>query len=191
MASQNNIQPMTFEDLFTDRLILRKITPEIQAWIYGNYDDPEIMELFGFATETELNVGKEKYAKGLSMHNRSSVNFLLLDKDSGKTIGGCGFHTWYPEHLRAEIGYAILNDELKGKGLMSEAMAPIIDYGFNRMNLNRIEALIGPGNTPSIKLVTKFGFVKEGYLREHYNKKGEIQDSLAFSLLRREYKPLR
>jgi len=180
---------MTFEELHTPRLILRKITPEVQAWVYDNYTDTELMAFFGFQSAEELKMRKEQYPKGLSMYNRSSVNFLLIDKATGTTIGGCGYHTWYPDHMRAEIGYALNDDAHKGKGLMTEAMAPILAYGFNQMNLNRIEALIGPGNLPSLKLVNKFGFVKEGYLREHYNKKGDIQDSLAFSLLKREYRP--
>lgn len=54
------------------------------------------------------------------------------------------------------------------------------------MKLHRIEAFIGPHNLPSQKLVQKMGFKKEGLLREHYCKKGVVEDSIVFSLLRRE-----
>jgi ribosomal-protein-alanine N-acetyltransferase len=55
------------------------------------------------------------------------------------------------------------------------------------MKLNRIEAFIGPGNIPSLKLIAKSGFIQEGHLRGHYCKKGIMEDSLVFGLLREEY----
>ena len=70
---------------------------------------------------------------------------------------------------------------------MSEAVKAIIEYGFKTMNLNRIEACIGPANIASQNLVKKFGFSREGYLRQHYIRNEEIQDSLIFSLLKEEY----
>ena len=70
---------------------------------------------------------------------------------------------------------------------MSEAILRIIDYGFSQMNLHRIEAFIGPANIASQKLVEKLGFQKEGVLREHYRKQGVIEDSIVYSLLKKEY----
>jgi ribosomal-protein-alanine N-acetyltransferase len=111
----------------------------------------------------------------------------LFEKSTSLYVGNCGFHTWCPEHYRAEIGYDMIDDMHKNKGYMTEALCTIIAYGFNEMKLNRIEALIGPNNIPSLKLLQKFGFTKEGYLREHYCKNGEIQDSIFYALLKSEY----
>ena len=72
---------------------------------------------------------------------------------------------------------------------MKEGIKRILDYGFNEMGLNRVEAMIGSYNEPSLKLVRSLGFVKEGLLREHYCKNGELQDSIVFSLLKKEYRP--
>ncbi|MDR6749032.1 RimJ/RimL family protein N-acetyltransferase [Bacillus pumilus] len=49
---------------------------------------------------------------------------------------------------------------------MKEAIAAVLRYGFQEMKLNRIEAIIDPENTSSIKLVEMLYFVKEGLLRE-------------------------
>jgi ribosomal-protein-alanine N-acetyltransferase len=70
---------------------------------------------------------------------------------------------------------------------MTEAVKPILQYGFEQMNLNRIEACTGPENVASIKILQKFGFKQEGYLRQHYYGKDQIYDSLIFSLLKAEY----
>lgn len=58
-------------------------------------------------------------------------------------IGWCGYHTWYIDHRRAEIGYAIRSDEYKAQGIMTEVMNAVLRYGFEVMNLHRIEAFIG------------------------------------------------
>jgi ribosomal-protein-alanine N-acetyltransferase len=51
---------------------------------------------------------------------------------------------------------------------MTEAVSSIIDYGFNKLNLHRIEALVGSNNIPSLKIMENHNFTKEGLLRQHY-----------------------
>ena len=96
-------------------------------------------------------------------------------------------HVWYLDHNRAEIGYALTDNPEKSKGLMTEAMNSILKYGFEEMKLHRIEAFIGPENIPSLKLVAKFNFKKEGVLRQHYFKNDKMEDSAVFALLKDEY----
>ena len=50
-----------------------------------------------------------------------------------------------------------------GKGLMSEAMALVLDLAFGPLSLHRLEANIQPGNAPSIALARRAGFRLEGY----------------------------
>lgn len=71
---------------------------------------------------------------------------------------------------------------------MTEALDAIIGFGFREVGLNRIQALVMPGNEGSEKLLGKLGFRREGVLREYENwgKKG-IVDVWMFSLLRSEY----
>jgi ribosomal-protein-alanine N-acetyltransferase len=74
---------------------------------------------------------------------------------------------------------------------MKEALVPIINFGFEEMKLNRIEAFVGPKNEASMKLVKKFGFKHEGVMRQHYNYNGTLEDSLVFGLLREEYEQMK
>ncbi len=179
---------MHFEILHTEHLSLRKITPEVFDYIYKAFSAEAQMDFLGLPTREALEKEKEKYRKGLSTFNKSFLYFQVIDKKTEKIIGWCGFHTWYLDHDRAEIGYALFGENSRRKGIMSEAFKPIIDYGFHKMNLNRIEAFISPSNTPSVRLVQKFGFNQEGLLYEHYQKDQILEDSAVFSLLRRNYK---
>ncbi|TBX70176.1 N-acetyltransferase [Flavobacterium silvisoli] len=176
-----------FETLSTERLLLRKLTPEIFDYVYNHFSDEDLMEFIGAPNEEALSKEKEKHRKGLSTFNKSFCYFQILDKTNQQIIGWCGYHTWYLDHKRAEIGYGLFDDSYKQKGLMSEATKVILDYGFNQMNLNRIEAFIGKENKASLNLVKKFGFTQEGILREHYFNKNCMEDSVVYSLLRREY----
>jgi ribosomal-protein-alanine N-acetyltransferase len=178
---------INFETIETERLVLRKLTPSTYRQMFETLSEAEIMNLLDLVDEEALHKEKQKYENGLSTYNRSFVNFQIIDKASGEILGACGFHTWYTEHARAEIGYALTNENTKAKGMMSEAMKAVLHYGFEHMRLNRVEALIGPNNTPSLKLAAKFGFTQEGRLRSHYFKNGIMEDSMVFGLLREEY----
>lgn len=176
---------MHFEILQTEHLSLRKLTPEVFDYIYAIYTDEALIHFLGLSDEKQLQIEKEKHQKGLSTFNRSFTYFQIINKKTNTIIGWCGYHTWYLDHHRAEIGYGLFDDSFKGKGIMTEAIKPILDYGFYKMNLHRIEAFIAPENVPSIKLVEKFGFKKEGVLKEHYFKNNVMEDSAVYSLLKR------
>ena len=178
---------MQFEQLATPRLILRKLTPEAYGYLYANFDDNYLMQFLGMDAGA-VGKEKEKYNQGLTSYNRTLVNFQLIEKDSGRIIGACGFHTWSPQHFRAEIGYHLNDDADKRKGYMSEAVYAVLAYGFDEMKLHRVEALADPDNVPSIKIIEKFNFTFEATLREHYNVDGIMEDSVMYSLLKNEFK---
>lgn len=178
---------METESIETKRLLLLKRTEGTYKSLFEHATDIEAMEQLGLHTLEELHKEKQKVAQGITSFNRSFLIFHLYLKASQKVIGRCGFHAWYMDHKRAEIGYALTDSQEQSKGIMTEALIPIIAYGFEKMGLNRIEAFVGPDNIPSLQLVRKMGFTQEGVLREHYHKNNQIEDSILFSLLRREY----
>jgi len=145
------------------------------------------MEFLGLPTIDVLDAEKEKYRKGLSTFNRTFFYFIIAERESNKVIGWCGYHTWYIQHNRAELGYGLFSDDYKQQGIMTEALKTILDYGFNILGLHRVEAMTALYNTASNKTLAKFGFVQEGVLREHYLVDGVMEDSLIFSLLKHEY----
>jgi ribosomal-protein-alanine N-acetyltransferase len=179
---------MEFEILTTERLLLRKLTPEGFNYIFENYSEDQIKNQLGLATDADFIKEKKKIMGRYATDDRSILHFKLILKDTNEVIGSCGYHNWYLDHKKAELGYALIKDEHKRKGYMSEAVSTILDYGFKVINLNRIEACISPANIASLSLIKKFGFTREGYLRQHFIREGEIQDTVIFSLLNEEYK---
>ncbi len=178
---------MNFESILTARLILRPSTVETYDWLYASQSDAAIMEYLDLKTLDDLATEREKYRQGLVTHNRKFVLFHILDKNTQRHIGGCALHNWLPLHRRAEVGYHISNPGDMNKGYMTEALKPILNFGFTQLNLNRIEANLDASNIPSLKLLERAGFIKEGLLRQHYILGDVILDSLVMSLLRADW----
>ena len=66
--------------LYTERLLLRLINPEIYNQVMSTYDDGEIKKYFGFTNTIELEQEKARFRQGMSMSGRSFLYFHLLDK---------------------------------------------------------------------------------------------------------------
>ncbi len=97
-------------------------------------------------------------------------------------IGTIGFWRITKEHYRAEIGY-LLHPDFQRQGIMSEALAAAVDYGFHTMGLHSVEANVNPANVASIRLLESAGFVREAYFRENYFWNGTFLDSAIYSKL--------
>jgi ribosomal-protein-alanine N-acetyltransferase len=151
--------------------------------------EDEIKAFFKCIDQEAYEKEKHRYENGLATYNKTFLYFQLIHIATDEIIGWCGYHTWYTDHDRAEIGYGFFNFDYEKKGLMTEAIERILAYGFKEMNLHRVEAFVSPDNPPSLALMTKNNFTKEGHLREHYINKGTPEDSLVFSLLKHEYFP--
>ena len=168
----------------TNRLILRNRTRKLIIEML-TYSQDQQMLFFGFETKEQLEYKLARIKKGLS-NNIDYRIFDLIEKKNNTVIGSCGFHKWVKDHSRSEIGYEI-HSKYQNKGYMSEAIKEVINYGFNKMKLNRIEALVDPENENSIRILEKNSFLKEGVLRGHFKNGNEFEDSIVYSLLRSDY----
>jgi [ribosomal protein S5]-alanine N-acetyltransferase len=172
--------------LETQRLLLQKLIGNDFNLLFELYSKEEIIK---FTNWSEKNYNKylSRFKDGFHIGKRPLEFFFIILKESGEKIGSCGFHNWFIEHNRAEIGYEIFQDKHKLQGYMTEAIEIIVKYGFDVMNLNRIEASIGKENIASQKTIAKFNFQFEGILRSHYLIDGVYSDSILQSLIKEKH----
>ncbi len=97
-------------------------------------------------------------------------------------IGTIGLWRIDKPHYRAELGY-MLQTAHQQKGITSEVLAAVVDYGFKEMKLHSIEAKASPNNAASLKVLDKAGFVREAYFKEDYYFNGQFLDTVVYSLL--------
>ena len=173
-------------EISTERLLLKGITPALIHELFRNKTKDEIIQYFGI-DEDMFGHYKNMHEMGMETHRISLFVFLLINKETMLPIGDCGFHTLNMTHRRAELFYTLRRDADKRKGYMTEALPRVLDYGFTELGLHRLEALTAHWNIPSVKLLLRYGFTKEGTMREDYVVNGKNEDSDCYSLLKWEW----
>ena len=111
----------------------------------------------------------------------------MADKRSDRCIGMVNYHHREARNEKLEIGY-ILAPAQQGRGLMTEAVAALVAYCFGELAAHRIEALIHPDNTASIRLVERLGFLCEGGpLRDRWRRGDGYMSVMMYALIGGEY----
>lgn len=113
-------------------------------------------------------------------------DWAVVEKASGRMIGTCGFTRLEQNHRVGEIGY-VLNPAYHGRGFATEAASAVIRYGFETLELNRIEGRYMVENIASRKVMEHCGLVFEGVLRQSMMVKGRFRDIGLCSLLLTDY----
>lgn len=175
-------------ELNTPRLLLRKLRPEDAADIFEYASDPETAREVTWEAHRTLDDSKGFLDYVLNKYeNRKTSEWGLVFRENNKLIGTCGFVWWKPEHAGAEIGYA-LSRAYWGRGLMPEAVNAVIDFAFDKMKINRLEARCNDTNPASEKVMLKCGMKYEGLLRAAVYEKGAFKNHKIYSLLKSDLK---
>lgn len=117
------------------------------------------------------------------IYNGSENDDVTLADYRGHMIGTCGFASVDTENNVGELGY-VLHPIFWGNSIIVEAAKRVIDYGFNELGLNRIEARYIIGNTASRRVMEKLGMKFEGTLRSSMLIKGMYRDIGICSILK-------
>lgn len=177
-----------FPVLETDRLVLREIVADDAPALFEIHGDPEMMRWFGADPLQDLDAAVglvNVFASWRALAN-PGVRWALQIKETNALVGTCGLFGWNRNWHKCTLGYE-LSRGAQGKGLMQEAISATLSWGFQNMELNRIEAQVHPSNSASLKSVRRMGFTEEGCLREVGYWGGKFHDLLQFSLLRKEW----
>jgi [ribosomal protein S5]-alanine N-acetyltransferase len=181
---------MDYRMIETSRLRLRPLTGAKWREILLKWPAPDALSFLGVDPLT-YEKDKRKAEGGFESFNKKLLLFHLIDRTTDEVIGWCGYHTWYIDHGRAEIGYVMTSEAHRKRGLMGEALEAVLAFGFSDLQLHRVEAMTATYNDTSNRLLAKFGFRFEGLLREHYLVGDRHEDSQLFSLLASEWKEAR
>jgi ribosomal-protein-alanine N-acetyltransferase len=177
----------TFPRLETERFVLRQIRPSDADAVFACFNDDEVTRFYDQPTFTAI-----EQAEKLILHmrqgfrDRRSIRWGIARKEDNWLLGTCGYNGWNRPAHKAGIGYELAQLYWR-QGVMTEVLTAVISFGFQRMNLNRVEALVMTGNTASEKVLTKLGFQQEGLLRQYAYFKEGFHDLSMFSLVRSEW----
>ena len=180
-----------FPHLQTQRLRLRQIVPADAPALFAIHSDAEWMRWYGVDPISSL-VEAERLANLFSGWFAAGTGFrwALERKQDRQLIGTCGLFRWNKSWRNCVIGYEIQRGH-HGQGYMREAVAAILDYGFDVMSLHRVQAETHPDNIPSIRLAMRLGFRFEGVHREQAYWDRRFHDLNCYSLLERDWRVAR
>lgn len=174
----------------TNQYLLRAITEEDTTYLYSIMADKETMKYITPHPVETLEGMKENIETSLDQFQRSKeIPWTIVHKKSGNVIGMFRLHKLNLWHKKAEMGVVIAK-EWQQRGVMSEVLEEILRYGFQQLRLNRIVGDIFAKNRGSEMLLAKYGFTKEGTLRQTDFDGEEYHDTVVYSLLQTEYHKL-
>ena len=176
-----------FPKLESANLVLREIKLSDAEAIYRIFSDPRVLEYHDLEEFKKIEEARYLiYSLSEGFREQEVIRWGIAKKRENIIIGTCGYSGWNKTRLRAEIGYELSQAHWR-KGVMTKALGAVIRYGFETMQLNRIEATVMLPNIASIKLLQKLGFQEEGILRERGFWKGHFHDLRMFALLKKDY----
>ncbi len=114
------------------------------------------------------------------------INWAIEWKETGTVVGMLGFVNILPEHHRAEVGYS-LTRAWHRRGITREALAAVMRYGFEEMQLHSIAAILDEENIASARLLEDGGFRQEARFVEDFLWDEAFRNSLHYGLLRSEW----
>ena len=176
---------LPFQNLTSSKLLLRQVTPEDVNEVFALRSNAETMKYI----PRPLANNKDEALEHIIMlqdnlEKNEGINWAITIKGNPTLIGIIGHYRIRWEHFRSEIGYMLL-PEYHGKGITTEAIQLVVEYGFNQMNMHSLEGIIDPANTASARVLEKNGFVKEAHLKENEFYDGKFLDCVIYSLLKK------
>lgn len=178
----NNIGTQT---ITTDRMILRKFELSDASDVLKNWaSKPEIQHMYSEPVYNTVEAVTELLKKYTSNYgNNNYYRWAIADKESNICIGQIAFYYVDTNNHFAEIEYCIAS-EYQNKGLMTEAVKALINFGFEKIGLHRIQISAKEMNAPSKRVIEKCGFVYEGTFRDYFFMDGQYVDRLYYSIIK-------
>lgn len=146
-----------FVNIETKRLLLKCVDQGDREFIFEEFQNDFINKyLYDEEPMTDIEQA-DALIKFYNMKEPRNQNRWVLINKPEKKMGTCGFHLWDREKNKVEIGFELMK-QYNRKGYMTEAVDAIIEFARNKMNVNKIIAVVYFDNSNCKKLLEKFGF---------------------------------
>lgn len=171
--------------LTTPRLTLRPFTPEDAQDMFDNWcADPEVTKYLTWPTHPTVDVTHLVCADWVSRYSeRDYYQWAIVHE--GQVAGSIAVVSHDDRIGKAEIGY-VLSRKLWHRGIMTEALQTVMDYLFDVVGYDRLEARHDPRNPHSGGVMRKCGMRYEGTLRHSDRNNQGICDACWYALLKSE-----
>ena len=174
----------------TARLRLRPFSDADRDALFALHSNAHVLRYWDSPPWTDRARAELFIEKCREMSGEGSGARVAMERASdGAFLGWCGLTKWNPDYRSASLGYC-LDDAAWGHGYATEGSRALLQWGFDTLDLNRVQAEADTRNAASARVLEKLGFLLEGTLREDCVVNGDVSDSWVYGLLRREWVPV-
>lgn len=171
-----------FPTLPTPRLILRALRQNDLDDLYAYASDPEIDRFTPWTHYKSLTEAQTDLDSFIAEYDRDGLGAWGIEhREEHRLIGIINISPPHPHHNRTEMGYTIARTHW-GHGYATEAARAVVRFGFDKMQLARIEAVCLPENLASARVLLKIGMQFEGLLHNYQVWRGKPCDLQMYAL---------
>ena len=179
--------PSTVPTLAFEGYLLRGVVPEDAEDLFSFLSDKEVTR-FTTPQIDALEQVKELIALLIErFEKRQSIYWVIETQSAKRAIGRCHFISWSEQESTAEIGYYLAR-EYWNKGIMTRSIQAVVRYGFETLELNRIQATVVRENLASARVLEKVGFAREGDSKAFAFRRGQYFDTVKYSISVEEFR---
>ena len=147
-----------FPILRTERLTLRQLEINDEQEIFTLRSDSEINKYLDRPVSNTIDDARNFINKvNENINKNDSLYWAITLSDKKIFVGTICLFSFSDENDKCEIGYELLTN-FQGQGIMKEAVEKVIDYAFNTIKIQEIEAFFHRDNLSSMRLLDKFSF---------------------------------
>lgn len=168
---------------------LRPITEADAETMFASFGDEEGNRLTGTHGTFTLEQVQRHYARVGDADDRADYA-IVLQSDPELLLGEVVLNDIDWDNRQASFRIALVGPHVYGKGYGTQATRLIVQYGFEQLDLHRIELEVYDFNPRAQRVYEKAGFVREGARRDALLWDGKFQDAIMMSILRPEYEQL-
>jgi len=170
-------------DLLTRRLLLRDCRAEDETAVHAFISDPGVTRYTAWGPNTPEDT-TAFLAMAMSEARRSPrirFSLAMVEREADVLIGLIELRNICERTRRADLGY-VLSPDWRGRGYAIEAAGAVLRFGFD-LGLRKIVATCDPRNEAAATVLERIGMVREGYLRDHVQVRGQWRDRLLYAVL--------
>jgi ribosomal-protein-alanine N-acetyltransferase len=178
------MQHLGTQTIETERLILRRFTMEDVQAMYDNWaSDDDVTRYLTWPTHSDLSITEMVLKSWVDSYAGDDFyNWAIELKSLGQPIGNIAVVRIREHVSSAEIGYC-MGKTWWHQGIMSEALTAVMDYLFDRVGMNRVQAEHAVDNPNSGGVMLKCGMTCEGTLRQYGRCNQGIVDLKIYSMI--------
>ncbi|MEM8891413.1 MAG: GNAT family protein [Bacteroidota bacterium] len=155
---------------------VKESLPALSVWLPWAHKDYAVTESINWIQEMVPQIWKEE--KG--------CEFVILNKEGDRVLGGCCLEQLDLKNKRANIGYWV-RTSASGKGIATQACFFLLKFGFEELGLEEIRVIPSAENPASVKVAEKLPYLSKERVPNGFQIRDQISDALLYSISRQSY----